>query len=79
MSEKNYCIGVDLGGTNIAVGIVDLKCRKIIRQMSVKTNAPRSCEEISKDIASVSNTLCQQEKISIADVRWVGAITQERS
>ena len=75
MSEKNYCIGVDLGGTNIAVGLVDLACRRIVRQMSVKTNAPRSCEEISKDIASVANTLCQQEKISMSDVRWVGAVT----
>ena len=50
MSKKNYCIGVDLGGTNIAVGLVDLDSRKIVRQTSAKTNAPRSCEAICADI-----------------------------
>lgn len=75
MLQKNYCIGVDLGGTNIAVGLVDLSARKIVRQMSVKTNAPRSCQAISKDIASVCRTLCGQEKIKLSDVRWIGAVT----
>ena len=75
MRAKNYCIGVDLGGTNIAVGLVDLSARRIVRQMSVKTNAPRSCEAISQDILSVIRTLCNQEKIRINDVRWVGAVT----
>ncbi|MBQ4072025.1 MAG: ROK family protein [Clostridia bacterium] len=75
MLQKNYCIGVDLGGTNIAVGIVDLNSRKIVRQMSVKTNAPRPCTEISKDITSVCQTLCKQERIKMSDIRWVGAVT----
>ena len=75
MSEKNYCIGVDLGGTNIAVGLVEFNSRKIVRQLSVKTNAPRSCEAISADIASVCRTLCSQERIAMNDVRWVGAVT----
>ncbi len=75
MSMKNYCIGVDLGGTNIAVGLVNLNTRKIVRQTSAKTNAPRSCEEISADIASLCRTLVNQEKITMSDVRWVGAVT----
>ena len=75
MSEKNYCIGVDLGGTNIAVGLVELSTIKIVRQTSTKTNAPRSCEEISKDIATLAKTLCKQEKISMSDLRWIGAVT----
>ncbi len=75
MSKKNYCIGVDLGGTNIAVGLVDLDARRIVRSTSAKTNAPRSCEAISADIASLCQTLCNQEKIKLSDVRWVGAVT----
>ncbi len=75
MQEKSYCIGVDLGGTNIAVGLVDLNSRKIVKQTSVKTNAPRSCEAISADIARVCESLCAQEKIHMSDVRWVGAVT----
>ena len=45
-----YCIGVDLGGTNIAVGIVDLEHKNIVRNASIKTCAPRPCEEIAADI-----------------------------
>ena len=75
MLQKKYCIGVDLGGTNIAVGLVDLDSKKIEKQMSVKTNAPRSCVEISQDIADVCRKLCAQAKIKLDDVRWIGAIT----
>ena len=75
MSHKEYCIGVDLGGTNIAVGLVDLVSRKIVKQTSMKTNAPRSCQEISRDIASMCRTLCLQEKISMNQLKWVGAVT----
>ncbi len=75
MSKKNYCIGVDLGGTNIAVGLVDLDSRKIVRQTSAKTNAPRSCEAICADIATLCRSLCSAEKIKMTDILWVGAIT----
>ncbi len=75
MPKKNYCIGVDLGGTNIAVGLVDLDSKKIEKQISVKTNAPRPCIEISQDIADVCRKLCGMAKIKLDDVRWIGAIT----
>ena len=75
MLKTNYCIGVDLGGTNIAVGLVDLETRKIVRQASTKTNAPRSCTEISNDIAALCRKLCAEEKIVMNDVRWIGAVT----
>ena len=75
MSNKHYCIGVDLGGTNIAVGLVDLDSRKIVRQTSTKTNAPRSGEAICADIAALCRTLCSQEKIKMSDLLWVGAIS----
>ena len=45
-----YYIGVDLGGTNIAVGIVNEEY-KIIGRASVKTNMPRPAEAIAEDIA----------------------------
>ena len=75
MSQTKYCIGVDLGGTNIAVGLVRLDTKAIARQFSVKTNAPRSCESISKDIDEVSRKLCQQEGIKLEDVAWIGIAT----
>ncbi len=68
----NYCIGVDLGGTNIAVGLIDIDAKCIIRKKSIKTNAPRPCVEISSDIKSVCLELCKQAGIELSDVRWIG-------
>lgn len=68
----NYCIGVDLGGTNIAAGIVDLDTKEIVKKASIKTNAPRSCEEISKDIIDLCRRLCSQIGEPLRNVRWIG-------
>ena len=45
-------IGIDLGGTNIAAGIVD-ENGKILRQDSVPTLAERPIEEIVDDMAKL--------------------------
>ncbi len=44
-----YTIGVDIGGTNIVVGIID-ESYNVVTKDSFKTNAPRSAEEICDDI-----------------------------
>ena len=75
MSKNRYCIGVDLGGTNIAVGLVRLDAKAIVRQFSIKTKAPRSCESISRDITDVAKKLCYKEGIRLSDVAWVGIAT----
>ncbi len=71
----SLCIGVDLGGTNIAVGIVDLKRKAIIRKKSAKTNAPRPCEEISRDILRLCLDMCRFENISFDKIQWIGIAT----
>ena len=43
---KQYTIGVDLGGTNIAAGLVDAE-NKIVDLMSCKTNLPRPSQAVS--------------------------------
>ena len=70
-----YCIGVDLGGTNIAIGLIDLDAQVILHKKSVKTRAPRPCEEISADIRDVCLTLCEREGITLSDVQWIGIAT----
>jgi len=70
-----YCIGVDLGGTNIAVGLVDLDSKRILQKKSIKTNAPRPCLEISKDIKTLCVELCDKEGIKLYDCLWVGIAT----
>ena len=70
-----YCIGVDLGGTNIAVGLVDLDSKRILDKLSIKTRAPRPCSEISADIADICRQLCQRNAISLSNLCWIGIAT----
>ncbi|MBQ9080856.1 MAG: ROK family protein [Clostridia bacterium] len=71
----NYCIGVDLGGTNIAVGLVDRDSKSIVQTKSCKTNAPRACESVSADIAELCHAVCRAQKIELSDVDWIGVGT----
>lgn len=64
-------IGIDLGGTNIAVGLVD-DSGKIVEQASTPTLAPRSYNEIVKDMVSVSEILVSKAGISMNDIKAVG-------
>ncbi len=66
-----YYIGIDLGGTNIAVGLVDEK-GKIVEKMSVLTNAERDYKEIVADMAAVSKQVIEKFGITEKDVAGVG-------
>ncbi|MBE6560309.1 MAG: ROK family protein [Ruminococcaceae bacterium] len=57
-----YAIGVDLGGTNIAVGLVDENFN-IVDKVSVPTNAPRPAEEIVKDMAAAAAELAERNNV----------------
>ena len=63
--------GIDLGGTNIAAGLVD-ETGKIIRKASTPTLAPRNYQEIVKDMVVLSENLVSQEGLSISDIKAVG-------
>lgn len=64
-------IGIDLGGTNIAGGLVD-EDGKIICKASTPTLAPRSYVEIVKDMVILSENLTKQAGISMSDVKAIG-------
>ena len=68
-----YTIGIDLGGTNIAVGLCDGNL-KIIDKHSVKTQASRSAEDIVKDMADVTQLLISRNSLSHADIEYVGIL-----
>jgi len=70
-----YCIGVDLGGTNIAVGLIDLDSKRILNKKSTKTRAPRPCKEICEDIKELSLALCADEGIKLYNLQWIGIAT----
>lgn len=69
-----YRIGVDLGGTNIAVGIID-ENNKIVAKASRKTKAPRAPELIFDDMADAIKEAMDQIYITNADVISVGVGT----
>lgn len=69
-----YRIGVDLGGTNIAVGVVD-ENMKIIGRGKVKTRCPRPAAEIFDDIALAVDMAIKDAGISKDDVISVGVGT----
>lgn len=50
-----YRIGVDLGGTNMAAGLI--KNKKIVKKLSVPTNSGRAAEDIIADMAQLCRRL----------------------
>lgn len=69
-----YYIGVDLGGTNIAVGVVNDKF-EIIKKGSVPTKADREADEIIRDMADLSLRLLGECGLGAADVEYAGIST----
>ena len=66
-----YRIGIDLGGTNTAAGLVDEQGR-ILDRASVKTNLPTNLERITRDIVHLTKTLMERNGLQKADIRSVG-------
>jgi len=66
-----YRIGVDLGGTNIAAGLVD-ENYNIIKKASVPTNASRGADAIVADISALCLRLCEEGGIAVADIDAIG-------
>ena len=69
-----YRIGIDLGGTNIAVGLVNEFCR-IVAKKSTPTMASRPSDEITADMARLCLEVCAEAKTSITDIESIGIAT----
>jgi glucokinase len=66
-----FTIGVDLGGTNIAVGLVNEK-HEIVARLSTPTNAERPYDEIVKDIALTVIKLIEDNNVPMDDIKYIG-------
>lgn len=69
-----YYIGVDLGGTNIAVGIVDEDCR-IVKKTSTPTLPERGADAIIEDMAKCAKNLLLELNIPLSEVASAGVAT----
>lgn len=66
-----YHLGIDLGGTNIAVGVVDENF-KIVGRGKMKTNAPRPAEEICDDMATAVKMAVEDAGLTMDDIDTIG-------
>ncbi len=66
-----YFVGIDLGGTNIAVGVVDEEFR-IVARANRKTNSPRPAEQIADDMAAATKDALAEAGLTMNNVEWVG-------
>ncbi len=66
-----YRIGVDLGGTNIAVGVINEKY-EIIARAGAKTNMPRPAKEIFSDIVKCVKDAAAKADIAMSDIKSIG-------
>ena len=66
-----YRIGIDLGGTNIAAGIVD-KDLNLLYTASVPTGADREPALIMDDMAALCRKLCADHDIALSAIESIG-------
>ena len=69
-----YRLGVDLGGTNIAVGLVD-ENMTLVAKKSTPTGADRAGELIVDDIAMLCKTICEENGVALSDIACIGIAT----
>lgn len=67
---KNY-VGIDLGGTNIAAGVVNEQ-NEIVASFSVKTKSERGSEAVIDDMALAAKSAVEKAGLTMADIEWVG-------
>ena len=66
-----YYIGIDLGGTNIAAGLVNEEF-EIVASVSCPTALPRPAAEVEADMAALCRKLVEEKGLTMADIGWVG-------
>lgn len=69
-----HYIGVDLGGTNIAIGIVN-EDFEIVKKGSVPTKPERGADAIVEDMAALSRKLMEEMGITMDDIVSAGVAT----
>lgn len=69
-----YKLGIDLGGTNIAVGVVNENF-EIVGTGKMKTNLPRSAEEIADDMVKAALMAIEDAGLELSDIDSCGVGT----
>ncbi len=67
----NYYLGIDLGGTNIAVGVID-ENYNFVSKHSTPTLARRPFDVVVADMADASVKALEMAGLTIADIKHIG-------
>lgn len=67
----SYYIGIDLGGTNIAAGLLNEQM-EIVAKAECPTALPRSADAVEADMAALCHQLVAESGLDKKDVAWVG-------
>lgn len=67
----SFYLGIDIGGTNIACGVVDERFQIIARE-SIKTHTERGYQEILADVISCAKSAVKTADISFNEIKYVG-------
>jgi len=70
-AKKPFFIGIDLGGTNIKVGLVDYLGRPLA-WLSIPTEVPKGAEDASARMGKAALQVAAQAGVDIADIGRVG-------
>lgn len=66
-----YSLGIDIGGTNIAAGVVD-ENYNIVSKSKVKTYSSRGYEAVLEDIVIAGQQAVKEADLMVSDMSWVG-------
>lgn len=66
-----YRIGIDLGGTNIAAGIVD-ETGRLMAKRSEPTGLPKAAQALAQDIRELAGRLLEENGLDFKQVRSAG-------
>ena len=67
MESTKYYLGLDVGGTNMAAGVVD-ENYQIIAKENIPTHAGRTIEEITADMAEVSRMAVRRAGLNAENI-----------
>ncbi|MBE6268496.1 MAG: ROK family protein [Bacteroidales bacterium] len=68
----NYVIGIDLGGTNTVIGLVDVDGNILAKDDSVKTQKYAELNDYADAVVAVINKLAAENSVAMADIEGIG-------
>jgi len=69
---EKYSIGIDLGGTKILAGLVDVQTGEVVCSTKKKTKKERGPEAIIKRITNLINELLEISGVALEDIKSIG-------